>query len=184
MRFRIDLILGAVALLGMSTLALPVSAQSQDPDAAKTAGTTAGGAYEYFGRVGLSCAGGASMASAGAKPTLQCGGLISGPFFDLEAGVMGPQAAKSNASAYVSTNAWAPLIPTRALGNKYGVPLLVGGYTRMFQTGNALDYGIAFAHPIDKSHSLQFEVRDYRVFSSPDQHNLVFRVVWLLGLPD
>jgi len=76
------------------------------------------------------------------------------------------------------------LIPFKQLGNKYGVPLVVGGYTRMFETGHALDYGVAFAKPIDRSHSIQFEVRDYWAFANPNQHNIVFRVVWLVGLPD
>lgn len=183
MTFRVDRILGAV-VVSISLLAGTISANGQNRGAANATDTEAGGAYRYFGGVGLLCAGGASIGATTLKPTLQCGGLISGPFFDLEAGAMGPQATKSNTSGYLSANAWAPLIRARELGNKFGVPLLVGGYTRMFETGNALDYGVAFAHPIDKAHSLQFEVRDYRVFGSPDQHNVMFRMVWLLGLPD
>jgi hypothetical protein len=103
---------------------------------------------------------------------------------DLEVGVMGPQANRSTLSGYLSTNAWIPLIPPKNLSNKHGVPLVVGGYTRMFETGHALDYGLAFARPVDASHSIQFEVRDYWAFANPNQHNVVFRVVWLLGLSD
>jgi hypothetical protein len=54
----------------------------------------------------------------------------------------------------------------------------------MFETGHAVDYGLGYAHPVDSAHSVQFEVRDYWAFSNPSQHNVVFRVVWLLGLPD
>jgi hypothetical protein len=54
----------------------------------------------------------------------------------------------------------------------------------MFETGHALDYGLAYAHTIDETHSIQFEVRDYWAFSNPNQHNVVFRVVWLVGIPD
>ncbi len=64
------------------------------------------------------------------------------------------------------------------------VPLIVGGYTRMFETGHAVNYGIAFAHALDHSDYVQFEVRDYWAFSNPDQHNVVFRVVWLFGIVD
>jgi hypothetical protein len=54
----------------------------------------------------------------------------------------------------------------------------------MFETGQALDYGLAFAHPIDRSHSIQFEVRDYCAFSNPIQHNVMFRIAWLTGIDD
>ena len=142
------------------------------------------GAYDWFGRAGWVCGAGASTSSVATKPTVQCGGVLSFPFFDFEVGVMGLQANRSSVSGYLSTNAWFPLISPQKLGNKYGVSLIVGGYTRMFETGNAVDYGLAFAHPIDSSHSIQFEVRDYCANSNPAQHNVVFRVVWFTGLPD
>lgn len=139
------------------------------------------GAYEWNDRAGLTCGAGASESSASVKPTVQCGGLFTIlPFLDLEAGVTGPQANRSAISGYLSTDVVLPLGPPI----KRGLPLVVGGYTRMFETGNALDYGLAFARPIDSSHSIQFEVRDYWANANPDQHNIVFRVVWLIGLPD
>lgn len=64
------------------------------------------------------------------------------------------------------------------------LPMIVGGYTRMFETGNALDYGLACANPLDSSHSIQFEVRNYWANANPAQHNIVFRVLWLVGIPD
>lgn len=143
------------------------------------------GAYDYLYRAGLTCGTGATSSSIATKPTAQCGASFSIlPFLDLEAGVMGPQANRSSVSGYLSTNASAPLMPFRLLGNKQVVPLVVGGYTRMFETGHALDYGIAFTHPIDSYHSIQFEVRDYWAFANPSQHNVVFRIVWLVGIPD
>jgi hypothetical protein len=121
------------------------------------------GAYEWLYRAGLTCGTGASNSLLATKPTVQCGGSFSFflPFLDLEVGVMGPQANQSAVSGYLRANSFFPLIPSKHLGNKYGVPLVVGGYTRMFETGHALDYGLAFAHPIDEYHSVQFEVRDY-----------------------
>lgn len=142
------------------------------------------GAYDFLYRAGLVCGGGASTSSVATKPTVQCGGILSLPFVDLEIGVMGPQANRSSVSGYLSTNAFLPLISPKYWGNKFGLPLVVGGYTRMFETGNAVDYGLAFAHPIDSSHSLQFEVRDYCAASNPVQHNVIFRMVWLTGLSD
>ena len=173
-------------VIGISLLAGIAAAQNQPDAPAKTATPpTSAGAYDWFVRAGLTCGAGASNSPAATKPTVQCGGIAGiMPFLDLEAGVMGPQANRSAVSGYLSTNSFFPLIPFKDLGNKYGMPLMVGGYTRMFETGHALDYGVAFAHPIDDAHSIQFEVRDYWAFSNPSQHNIVFRVVWLLGIPD
>jgi hypothetical protein len=175
-----------VLVAGISLLAGITSAQNEPSPAAtpKAAPSDLGAYADWFGRAGLTCGSGASTSQGATQPTVQCGGVFSAPFFDLEAGVMGPQANRSPISGYMSTNLWAPLIPLKKLGNKYGVPLVVGGYTRMFETGHALDYGVAFAKPIDASHSIQFEVRDYWAFANPNQHNVVFRVVWLVGLPD
>jgi hypothetical protein len=177
--YRYALILGIILFFQIG------AAQTLPATPAKVApAPSSAGAYDWFGRAGWVCGTGASTSSAATKPTVQCGGIFSGPFFDLEIGVMGPQANRSSVSGYLSTNVWVPLIPFQKLGNKYGVPLVVGGYTRMFETGNAVDYGLAFAHPIDSSHSIQFEVRDYCADSNPAQHNVVFRIVWFTGLPD
>jgi hypothetical protein len=54
----------------------------------------------------------------------------------------------------------------------------------MFETGNAVDYGVTYFHPVNESHAIQFEARDYWAFASPSQHNVVFRVAWLLCIPD
>ncbi|HEX4008034.1 MAG TPA: hypothetical protein VHX60_17810 [Acidobacteriaceae bacterium] len=165
-----------VAVAGAQTA--PPPAPDPQPQA------TQAGAYDWWARAGVTCAAGASASVGTAKPTVQCGALAGFPFFDLEFGVMGPQARQSNVSGYLSTNFWVPLIAATRLGNARGVPLIVGGYTRMFETGHALDYGLAFARPLDASHSLQFEVRDYWEISNAHQHNVVLRVVWLVGLPD
>ena len=157
---------------------VPPSAPSPQPASTDT------GAYAWWAGFGLTCGSGASAAAATVKPAAQCGALMYMPFVALEAGVMGPQAKQSNVSGYLSTNVWIPLIAPSKVGNAHGVPLVEGGYTRMFETGHALDYGIAFARSIDDAHSVQFEVRDYWEFSNAHQHNVVFRVVWLVGVPD
>ena len=157
-------------------------AQTQTSPATNPAPKSAGiGAYEWNYRAGLTCGAGASESSAPVKPTVQCGGLFSIlPFLDLEAGVMGPQANRSSVSSYLSTDLVLPL----SHQTKRGLPLFVSGYTRMFETGNALDYGLALSRTIDSKHSIQFEVRDYWANANPNQHNIVFRVVWLIGVPD
>ncbi len=97
---------------------------------------------------------------------------------------MGPQANQSAVSGYLSANAWTPLGSIPLSRNRAALPLAIGGYTRMFETGHALDYGLGYAYPLDESHSIRFEARDYWAFSNPSQHNIVFRVAWLVGLPD
>jgi hypothetical protein len=169
-------ILGGLCL----TLSLTgvAGAQSMPPSAPTPRSAATSGAYDYWAHAGLTCGTGASAAATSSKPTVQCGALADVGFFQLEAGVMGPQARQSNASGYLSANLYAPLFVP------HGVALIEGGYTRMFETGHALDYGVGYARALDASHSLQFEVRDYWEFSNAHQHNVVFRVVWLVGVPD
>jgi hypothetical protein len=160
-------------------------AQSQPTAPAKAATPSPSyGAYSYFARAAWVCGAGASNSAVTTKPTVQCGGIFSGPFFEFEAGVMGPVTSQSNVSGYLSTNLFFLLAPWKDMGNRHGFPLAVGGYTHMFQTCNALNYGLAFAHPIDKYHSIQFEVRDYWEYSNPGQHNVVLRIAWLTGIDD
>ena len=143
------------------------------------------GAYNYLYRGGLVCGGGASHSDVRTNPTVQCGAVLSmPPFFDLEFGVMGPQANRSNISGYLSTNFVAPLPSTKRFTKTIGMPIAICGYTRMFETGHALDYGVALARPIDSSRSVQFEARDYVAFATPTQHNVVLRVAWIVGVPD
>jgi hypothetical protein len=179
--FRKTLILGSILCAQ--------NAGSQTPPAAPAKATAVPapsvGAYNYLYQAGLVCGAGATTSPVSTKPTVQCGGLFTMfPFFNIETGVMGPQANRSAVSGYLSTNFFVPAMSLQKVGKLHGVPLIVGGYTRMFETGHALDYGVAYAHTIDESHSIQFEVRDYWAFSNPSQHNVVFRVVWLVGIPD
>jgi hypothetical protein len=159
-------------------------AQTQTSSAAKPAPNSAGlGAYEWNYRAGLTCGAGASESSASVKPTVQCGGIFSIlPVVNLETGVMGPQAKHSSVSGYLTTDL---VLPVWAPGKtKRNLVLFAAGYTRMFETGNALDYGLALSRSIDSKHSIQFEVRDTWVNANPIEHNVVFRVVWLIGVPD
>jgi len=160
-------------------------AQAQQADQTKPVTYPVGhGAYNSYGEAGLVCGAGASNSDATIKPTVQCGGSLNLGFLNLEAGVMGPQASQSAVSGYLSTNLWVPLVSLRYSPARRGVPIVIGGYTRMFETGSAVDYGVGYAHPVDSMHSIQFDVRDYWVYSSASQHNVVLRVSWLVGLAD
>lgn len=142
-----------------------------------------GGAYGSFGRLGLACGGGATYSASATAPAGLRGLVLGAAFFDLEVGIQGAQAAPSSGSGYLSANAWFPLRSPQA---KYGFPLLQGGYTRIFKSGSGVDYGLAYAFPLDysHSHSIQLEARDYWVFANPQQHDVVLGIAWLVGLPD
>lgn len=95
---------------------------------------------------------------------------------------MGPQANRSDVSGYVSADVD---IPLSRLDRKYA-PMALVGYTRMFETGHALDYGVAIAmprwrKPSDPTDSMRIELRDYWTFANPSQHNVMLRVGWMIG---
>lgn len=137
---------------------------------------------------GAFCGSGASTSTAGIKPTFGCGaGLSFAPYpVFVELGVMGPQANRSNYSGYVSLDGHIPLARTTTTY----LPIAIVGYSRLFETGHALDYGISLAMPrwgkdkadIDKS--MRIELRDYWTFANPSQHNVMLRVGWMVTMSD
>ena len=96
---------------------------------------------------------------------------------------MAPQANRSKLSAYLS-NDFVLRIAPKSTEHWPGHPLVLGGYTRMFETGHAIDYGAGYEYHLSDSRSLQFELRDYYTFANPNQHNVFVRVVWIVGVPD
>jgi putative flippase GtrA len=136
----------------------------------------------YLYRVGAFCGIGASTSPAASKPAAGCGAgmtLVPLPVF-IEVGIMAPQANRSYLSGYISLDSSIPLMRS---SSKY-LPLAIVGYSRLFETGHALDYGLALALPRfskhrDDSKSLRIELRDYWTFANPNQHNVMLRVGWM-----
>ena len=113
-----------------------------------------------------------------------CGvGSIILPLIMTEVGVMGPQAEHSNVSGYLSADFVLPL-DSKSTSEWWGHPLVLAGYTRMFETGHALDYGIGYEHNVSEDRTMQFELRDYYTFANPNQHNIYLRAAWVLGMQD
>lgn len=54
-----------------------------------------------------------------------------------------------------------------------------GGYTRMFGTGNAINFGGGVDCRISDRTGLRFEVRDYRRAGGPTEHNMAIRIALL-----
>ncbi len=105
--------------------------------------------------------------------------LLLVPIF-FEVGVMGPQANRSHLSGYYSVDGRLPLSRSSATY----VPQALVGYSRLFETGHAFDYGLAlelprFGSAADSTKSVRLELRDYWTFSHPTQHNLMRCVGWL-----
>ncbi len=105
--------------------------------------------------------------------------LVPLPVF-IEVGIMGPQANRSYLSGYISLDSSIPLAPS---SSTY-LPMAIVGYSRLFEIGHALDYGLALALPRfskhrDDSKSLRIELRDYWTFANPTQHNIMLRVGWM-----
>ena len=166
--------------------ATPPDNPSQLPNAPQPVAQHYNQAYEGI-VLGAFCGTGAGHSSIATRPTVGCGAgmnfLLYLPFF-FEFGVMGPQADSSYVTGYLSFDL---KIPPRPVERKY-LPVLILGYSRLFETGNALDYGIALAisrKPDDgEPRSLQIELRDYYTFASPNQHMVMLRVGWLVGASD
>ena len=92
------------------------------------------------------------------------GGYV-GPFFRLKAG-----------SGVLSLN----YIPSWKVDeNGQYLPFATVGYTRLFGTGNALNYGGGLDFRLNYRHAIRFEVRDYYAPGRPAQHNVAFRLGWI-----
>lgn len=173
---------GTSASSAEGQVAAPALPQAPPPQPASTTMYHPKASASYISRAGTSCGVGASTSPAATKPTGSCGvgiTLLPFPIF-FEAGVMTPQANRSYLSGYISVDGSIPLArPT----TRY-LPLAIVGYSRLFETGHALDYGLALALPRFGKHkettdSLRIELRDYWTFANPAQHNVLLRIGWM-----
>ncbi|HET9180597.1 MAG TPA: hypothetical protein VFP59_00570 [Candidatus Angelobacter sp.] len=60
---------------------------------------------------------------------------------------------------------------------------LTGGYTRLFGTGNAINFGGGLEFKITDLTRIRVELRDYR-HSGPAEHNFAIRIALVKTLPD
>ena len=173
---------GAVAHAQMPATPFATVPDVPTPQPTRTAAYHSKPSDTYFYNVGAFCGAGASTSQIATKPTIGCGAgltLIPLPVF-VEVGVMGPQANRSYVSGYISLDSSIPLARPSV---KY-LPMAIVGYSRLFETGHAFDYGLALALPRfskrrDDSKSLRVELRDYWTFANPAQHNVMLRVGWM-----
>jgi putative flippase GtrA len=164
---------------------VPASLHAPPPQSAPAYHIDPSASYLY--RAGAICGAGASSSSAATRPTIGCGAgitLLPLPLF-FEVGLMAPQANRSYLSGYISLDQSIPLART---STKY-LPMVLVGYSRLFEAGHALDYGLALALPRRGKHrddgsSIRIELRDYWTFANPAQHNVMLRIGWMEAASD
>ena len=59
------------------------------------------------------------------------------------------------------------------------LPFASAGYTRLFGTGNAVNFGGGIDYRLNHLHAIRFEVRDYYSPAARVQHNAAFRIGWV-----
>jgi hypothetical protein len=95
--------------------------------------------------------------------------------FLLEGGYAGPWNRFSAGSALFSANYMAAFDPTSNAQPKF-LPFVTGGYTRLFGTGNGINFGGGVDFLRGSSVALRVEIRDYLRVSGQSQHNLALRI--------
>ena len=119
--------------------------------------------------------------------------------FAAEGGYLGPTSKPRAGSAFFSLDymtSWA-IGPSPTGRTSQGnstwhdqgwklLPFVSTGYTRLFGTGNAINFGGGLDYrPRPKGHNaIRFEIRDYYAPASPSQHNVAFRIGWISYIQD
>ena len=98
-------------------------------------------------------------------------GVAPSPQFEL--GIAVPLSGGHPMDGLASFNMmFANKVPQRSL-----YPSLTAGYTRMFATGNAVNFGLGIDFGKDEYKRLvRIELRDYYLFTGPQQHVLSLRI--------
>jgi len=173
-KMRARLIAIFIAWVILSTMASAQTTSSTPPDApvqrAPVRSPAPSNTYTNLYGAGVFCGICATTSSVTTKPAVGCGAgmtFIPLPLF-VELGVMGPQANRSYLSGYISLDSSIPIAHPKV---RY-LPLVIVGYSRLFETGHALDYGLGLSLPRSNKSSnggksLRNELRDYRTFATP-----------------
>jgi hypothetical protein len=114
-----------------------------------------------------------------------------------EGGYLGPWSRPHNGSAFLSVDymaAWnfgqkgtgrtsngTPYWADR--GSRF-LPFASAGYTRLFGTGNAVNFGGGIDYRLSQTRAIRAELRDYYSFSTPAQHNIALRIGLVIYLRD
>jgi len=149
-----------------------------------------------------------AFAGAGISTTPARGEIQAGASFDeappgawrgflSEGGYLGPWTNPHGGSAFASVDYMA----SWSFGQKGGgrtttgrpywsdrgwklLPFASTGYTRLFGTGNAINFGGGFDYRLSHTRAIRAEAVDYYSFAAPRQHNLALRIGIVMYLRD
>jgi len=166
-------------------LFLTFGAIAQTPPPAAPSTTTIlddpGWDYDTFGYVNV-FAGPLVATGGGATKLAGTAGITVGEYQvrplgkavpEIELGIIGPIPRGHDIDGLASFNLhFATAVPHHNL-----IPFVTGGLSRIFVSGNALNFGIGFEHSVRESDTvLRFELRDYYLSTGPQQHLIALRV--------
>lgn len=100
-----------------------------------------------------------------------------------EGGYIGPTNSFAAGSAILSLNYLGKFKFSDKPDSKL-TAFFTGGYTRMFGTGNAINFGGGLDYRISERTGVRLEVRDYRRAGGPTEHNMAIRIALLKTLAD
>jgi hypothetical protein len=98
-----------------------------------------------------------------------------------EVGYVAPWSNFKAGSAFLSANymaAWSLDKKQRWL------PFATVGYSRLFGTGNAANFGGGLDYRYKNNDAIRFELRDYATFTGPRQHDVALRFGFVFYVPD
>jgi hypothetical protein len=98
-----------------------------------------------------------------------------------ESGYVGPYSNLKSGSGFMSFN----YVPSWQADKKGRfVPFASAGYTRLFEIGHAVNFGGGLDLRLNNLHAIRFEARDYYMPTRPEQHNVAFRIGWVVYVQD
>jgi hypothetical protein len=101
----------------------------------------------------------------------------------LEGGYIGPWANLKTGSALFSANY---LARWKIGSDKKFIPFVTTGYSKLFDTANAINFGGGVDYQVNRTNAFRIEVRDYYAFAESRRQNVALRIGWVtyLDLPD
>jgi len=103
--------------------------------------------------------------------------------FLFEGGYAGPARDFAAGSALFSANYLGTFLMQKSKSQIF-LPSFTGGYTRLFGTGNAINFGGSLDFVLSQKRALRFEARDYLRLSGPKEHNVALRFGYIFYIPD
>lgn len=98
-----------------------------------------------------------------------------------ESGYLGPYSNLKSGSGFMSFN----YVPSWQVERKGRfLPFASAGYTRLFEIGHAVNFGGGLDLRLNNLHAIRFEARDYYMPTRPEQHNVAFRIGWVVYVQD